>query len=595
MKLFFKYVILLLSFNLVSVDRNLMIIVDNLRQETAKSDEINMTHQCITALQQEASMVLVSTSLWKNIVDRKARFEKALQDPASLASQILNLYQTTNQQLLHARYNLAIINQKLSQSWFEVQYPSLAQLATADFNQLRFDFACYMFEFTIDQWHVYYPHEGMLLFAPQKLNYQIDARFELFDEQDMTKYADKKSNVVASLQKLLENKQDRYVIYLTGHGHPKSAQQGANIAGLKIDEFRKLLDYFNTSMQVKLLLYSSCYGGGVHTIEPYASLQLHYPVIVTAATDAPIFGFGLFEGVKLPPYDAVFKLESCDVAKNIGLLPCALQNYTAFFKRAWKGQFDLNLVQLVSKFFACDLLACHVQKVENFPLIRKAGSLIFVPIKDHLIMKLISQVNGYTSVTSSKPILLYTKKVKKIKIDRAVPIISMLPGLQSHSIDQLIAPQVELSQLLAQSFVSLQDMQSYKNFLIKNLVCANDLLKQDQIADQKLVTLKNLLILGQENLRPKFLEKSAQVIIYAQLADKHYLVLFDDQKITDQFELNTEQIDAMQQILGFVQLMADQDALAAPEKLLTFDAYLTSKEYQQEIVVKCVKKKVCKK
>jgi hypothetical protein len=283
------------------------------------------------------------------------------------------------------------------------------------------------------------------------------------------------------------------------------------------------------------------------------------------------------------------------VSKKQGLLPCALQNYGQFFKRAWKGQFDLHLVQCVSKFFMCDLLLCHVQKVENFPLIRKANSIVFVPVKDSLIIKLVQQVTSYSSVVATKPIFLYTKKVKKIKMEYAVPVISMLPGLQSHVIDQFVAPQISLSQIVQQSFLSLEDMQNYKNFLLNNVTCLNDLLRDNQIENQKIVRFEKVMIVGQENLRPKFLEKSAQVIIYVQLAGKHYLLLFNDQKITDQIELHQEQIDAMAQIVGFVQLMADQDALVVPEKLLTFDAYLTSKEYQQEIVAKCVKKKVCKK
>jgi len=558
-----------------AVDRNLVIIVDNAQHETAKNDEVTMTHQCMTALQQQASMILISSGLWKNIADRKKRFAVGLQDASSLQS---------------SNYSLAAINQKLSQSWFEQNYENLAQLPAQDINQLRFDFACYIFECDFDFWQIYDAHEGMLLFVPQGLDYRIDKKYEVADLEKMTKHADKKSNLIPSLEKLVLNKHDRFVIYLTGHGHPKSLGQQANIAGLKIDEFRSLIDYFDISMQLKLLVYSSCYGGGVHTIEPYASLQLHYPVIVTAATDAPIFGFGLFEGVKLPPYDERFFLEPVDVCKKKGLLPHSLQDYKAFFKRSWRGHFDLQLVQLVSKFFTCDLFGCHVQKIENFPLIRKAGSLIFVPIKDNLIMKLIQQVTGYASVTSSKPLLLYSKKVKKIKIDRSVPILSMLPGLQSHTIDQLVAPQVLLSQLLEQSFLSLPDMQTYKNFLIKKLTCINDC-----IGDKQLVTFDNLLIVGQDNVRPKFLDKIAQVMIYAELADKHYLLLYNDQKVTDQLILNQEQINIMRQIVGFVQFMADQDALIAPEKLLTFDAYCTSKEHQQAIVETCVKKKVCKK
>ncbi|MBV8661246.1 MAG: hypothetical protein JO129_03830 [Candidatus Dependentiae bacterium] len=577
--------------HLFGLDHNLVIIVDNLQQETVKTTEVNMTHQCITVLQQRASMLLVSGGLWKNIVDRKKNFEKNLQDPESIESKIFNMYQATNKELQDARYNLTFINQKLSQNWFSQNYPQLAQLSHDQLNQLRFNFLCYTFEFDMSSWRVYSSHAGMLLFVPKECNYYIDEHYQLFNEQDLRKHIDKKSHVVSSLQKLLKTDKDRWVIYLTGHGHPKSSKQGANIAGLKIDEFKRLLHYCNDAMKLKLLVYSSCYGGGVHTVEPYANLQLNYPVIITAVTDAPIFGFGLFEGVKLPPYDDQFKLQSTDVSKKYGLLPCALQNYTAFFKRAWKGQFDLYLVQLISKFFACDFMQCHVQKVENFPLIRKAKSTIFTPVRDGIMMKLIQQVTTNSVIVASKPLLLYTKKVKKIKTDQALPIISMLPGITSHEIGELIAPQVLLSELINQSFLSLEDMQAYKNFMIKKLICFNDVIGNNQ----KIETFTRVLILDQQNLTPRFLDKPSQALIYCQLADSHYLLLWNDQKITEIAQLDQDQIIAMAALEKLVQQAVNFDSHVTSEKLLTFDTYLENKAYQREIVDDCIKNKVCKK
>ena len=591
MKNFLKIFILFFCCDLFGLDRNLVIIVDNLQQETAKTTEITMTHQCITVLQQRASMLLVSGGLWKNIIDRKKNFENKLQNPESLESDILNMYQTTNKELQDARYNLIFINQKLSQNWFSQNYPRLANLSHDELDQLRFNFLCYTFKFDMTTWRVYNSHAGMLLFVPQELKYHIDEHYKLVDEQDLYKHADKKSHVVQSLQKLLPSDNDRWVMYLAGHGHPKSSKQGANIAGLKIDEFKKFLHHCNDAMKLKLLVYSSCYGGGVHTVEPYANLELNYPIIITAATDAPIFGFGLFEGVKLPPYDNQFTLQSTDVSRKDGLLPCALQNYSAFFKRAWKGQFDLHLVQSISKFFACDFVQCHIQKVENFPLIRKAKSRIFTPVRDGIMMKLVQQVTTNSVVVATKPLLLYTKKVKKIKTDQAIPIISMLPGITSHEIGELIAPQVPLSTLITQSFLSLEDMQAYKNFMIKKLLCFNDLIGDGK----KIETLTHVLILNQENLTPKFLDKPAQALIYCQLADSHYLLLWNDQKITDIVLLNQDQIAAMSALEKLVQQAVDFDSHETSEKLLTFDTYLENKAYQREIVDDCVKSKVCKK
>lgn len=585
-------VILSLFFKTVSYDANLVIFVDNLHQETSKTQEINITHQSITVLQQKASLLLVSTGIWKNIIGRKKSFAARLENPESIESAIFSMYQTTNQELQAAWYNLALINQKLSKSWFEQKYPLLAQLSAEQLDQLRFDFLCYIFNIDMSQWRVYNAREGMLLFVPGHLNYQINESYKITDESDLCKHADKKSNVVKSLEKLIPlNKSNRWVVYLSGHGHPKGFKQGANIAGLKIKKFKELLEFFNDNLQLKLLVYSSCYGGGVHTIEPYANIQLHYPVIVTSLTDAPIYGFGFFEGVKLPPYDDEFKLTPQDVLKNHGLLPSALQNYAAFFKRAWKGLFDLPLIQSISRFFMCDYTQCHVQKVENFPLIRNANTTIFTPLRDRLMFKLVQQsITPYSTMTLHKPLLLYTKKVKRIKMNQSWPIISMIPGVQSHEILELLAPQVPLSALITQTFLSLEDMEGYKNFSIKKLVCFDDL-----FGTKKTALLEHVVIINQKNFMPKFFTDQAQALIYCKFAGVSYLLVFDDQKITKTLILEQEQSDAMDRIEKFVELGSVYESQDLSNDILTFEAYLNNKEYQQGLIDECVREKVCRK
>ncbi|MGZ6250458.1 MAG: hypothetical protein ACXWL2_00350 [Candidatus Chromulinivorax sp.] len=590
LQLFF---LLFFMFCACAKDHNLVIIVDNLEQETAKTDEINMTHQCITALQQRASMVLISGGLWKNIVVRKKNFSKQLEDVDSLATQIFKLYTTTQKELQQSHYNFGLINKKLSASWFAANFPLLAELSQDVFNQLRFDFACYIFAFDMNSWQVYNAHTGMLLFVPKELNYVLENRYQIFDEQDLLKHAEKKSNVVQSLELLLPvAKTDRFVLYLTGHGHPKESKHDANIAGISIDEFKKFLLYLQHNLSVKLLVYSSCFGGGVHTIEPYGDIQLHYPVIVTAATDAPIFGFGLFEGVKLPPYDTQFKLESEDISKKTGLAPCAFQNYKAFFKRAWKGYFDLSLVQLISRFFTCDFLQCQVQKIENFPLIRKAYDTIFLPMKDGILFKLVQPIMQNGSYTIHKPTLLYCKKIKKFKMDKIFPIVSMIPGVASHEITELIAPFVNLSALIEQTFLSLEDVQPYKNFIIKNLVCIDDITDKNNKQEER---LSSVLVLGQKSLMPKFLKKDADALIYFQKNKSDYLLLCKEHTCQEVMQLDKDQIKDMQTIINFVQQSIAFNEPFSFVDFLTHAGYVENKEFQQELVESCLKVKVCKK
>lgn len=120
-----------------------------------------------------------------------------------------------------------------------------------------------------------------------------------------------------------------WALFMMGHGGIRTA-----IVGLPLEEFKKVLDFFETKINVKFLVYFSCYAAGTNTEIIYndikTNMQKTYPfVIVTAAlTDdsitatAPSFpGGGTFSSnqidfknkkIKLYPY---FEFES--FAKNM--------------------------------------------------------------------------------------------------------------------------------------------------------------------------------------------------------------------------------------------------------------------------------------
>ncbi len=576
--------------NLDGDDRNLAIFIDTMHQETVKSEDINMTHQCITALQQRASLVMVSRGLWKNIIERKKRFEKKLEDTQSLESEMMRLYTRTNQELKAVHYHLTTINQKLQQSWFAQNFPVIAALSAEDFNQVRFNFLCYMFNFDTTQWRVYNAHTGMLLFVPKESNYHADEQYQVSNEEELYKQSNQKLHLIATFEKLFNSTKDRWVIYMSGHGHPKNGPQSAHIAGVSIEDFRSLLLFFNEQMQIQVLVYSTCYGGGVHTVEPYEQLSLRYPVMVTALTDAPTFAFGLFEGTKLPPYDAHFKLYPTDVQKGKGLLPYSMQNYAAFFKRAWKGLFDIHLIQYISQFFQCNYGLCHVQKIENFPLIRYPFALVFRPVHDTMLIQLVQPVTNSNGLTSSKPLLLYVKKIKKIKIDRSVPIISMIPGPADHEISELIAVQLPFSKLLMEAFLFLDDVQPYKNFMLKKVWCKNDL-----IPATKSNVFDRVMVISQPELFPRWIKQVCKAVIFFQCQGIWYGAVVQDQKIEELMPLDVDQIETVVYLEQVIKASVDHDQYATVDQLLSFDSYREHKGYQAELVDACVSMKVCKK
>lgn len=78
-------------------------------------------------------------------------------------------------------------------------------------------------------------------------------------------------------------------IYMKGHGKMRES-----IAGIPLEDFKKVLAFFSGSINTALLIYQSCYAAGLNTEIIFktetATLQQNYPfpIITQAITDAPV-------------------------------------------------------------------------------------------------------------------------------------------------------------------------------------------------------------------------------------------------------------------------------------------------------------------
>lgn len=62
----------------------------------------------------------------------------------------------------------------------------------------------------------------------------------------------------------------RWALFLNGHGFPNQS-----IAGVSIEEMKHLLNFFNTNITTKLLVYQSCYSAGINATLLYKDLYNH--------------------------------------------------------------------------------------------------------------------------------------------------------------------------------------------------------------------------------------------------------------------------------------------------------------------------------
>ena len=567
----------------------MIILSDSMNKETVQTEEINLTHQLMTSLHQKAGPVIASASLYRNVVDRQQRFKKKLKKKSSIESEMVRLYQETNEQIA-INQDVSSINSRLSMPWYKANFPQLSRLKESQVNQLHFNFFCYQFFLDMKLWNIYNPSSGVLLFLPTSFVGILNTGPQVLP----TVIEDKKENMLQALQSIFLKNEDQWIIYLSGHGHMESRVQEALVAGFSLFEFQQILQLLNDTIKTKLLVYGSCYAGGVHTVKPYQDQRLKYPVVVLSLTDAPTYVFGYFANMKLPPYDNQHKLIEADVKLGKGLQYSYMQHFYQFFDRAWQGKIDMKLLQLISNFFVCDGVSrCHLHKVENIPLVRKAGSNVFNALSDHHLQDLAKLAKDKSDevIIQTNPILLYRKKIDQIVTNAQdiAPVVSMIPGLQGYEITTVAASDVPLSAVLKKMFSSLDDAETDAIFFIKKLLCRDDLIHLGQSS-----TFKNVIILNSDYFTPRFIDKEADLYVYLQSNDKNYLLFWKNNSCIDVVPIDLKQAEIMKSFRTLIQKVIHYKSHLLQDDLLTYSMYNQSKLFQKKLLKQCFEDEVCR-
>lgn len=94
-------------------------------------------------------------------------------------------------------------------------------------------------------------------------------------------------------EKSAASTQPAWMIFIDAHG-----SNGTIIAGLPIDEFKKLMSFLEKKITIKILVYNSCFAGGSNKIKgfeyEYIQQAFSFPVAVLSITNAKTASSGLF-------------------------------------------------------------------------------------------------------------------------------------------------------------------------------------------------------------------------------------------------------------------------------------------------------------
>lgn len=254
-------------------------------------------------------------------------------------------------------------------------------------------------------------------------------------------------------------KMPAWSLYLYGHG-----ESGSSVVYLTINDFKDVLDFFSTKINTRMLVYTSCYSGGVTERRIYDDFSngrktFSFPILSQALTDAPALG-------GLSAYD---------------------------FAQAFKESLNpeaINYAAIAEHFFINKNHIWQTEKVwGNEPLIRFPGLEWFsvldqrngspnreiVQIGNALAMSrdekrpLNVTEHWGKNAKAPKALLLYSNEVPfKLKINHPIKaIISMIPGSSTHVLEAIETNQPPADFL--RSFMGIDQLHYQRVFFIKKL------------------------------------------------------------------------------------------------------------------------------
>lgn len=262
-------------------------------------------------------------------------------------------------------------------------------------------------------------------------------------------------------------------IYLGGHGLIKNS-----IAGLLLSDFRKFLDFLQHKIDVKLLVYSSCYAAGLNTELIYkdatSALQKAYsfPIVTQALTDAPTTSLNVH--IERDGSDGVKLVNSIDFAKFLNATQTEIIRYDEVIK---------HLLPIVPT-----MRGINYKIWGDAPQIKFPGLEWFSVMASQKDIVSIGSILSRTRdekepldvvrffKTEPKAILLYAKDVPfELVIDskEMEAMISMVPGDALHTLKKISSSQQSIDNILSW-FMRILMLAPQKVFFIKELSGMSD-------------------------------------------------------------------------------------------------------------------------
>lgn len=250
-------------------------------------------------------------------------------------------------------------------------------------------------------------------------------------------------------------------MYMTGHGVMREA-----IAGLRLADFKELLSFFETHINMRLLIYDSCYAAGLNTEIIYndaiSAIQRTYsfPIITKAITDATVV--------------SMFSLPVLD--KNNRLILESQVNFEMFMKEITKLD-SINYQKAVEYIFPV-----LQSEWSNIPQIKLPGVEWFSVMASQKNIVSIGSILSKTREsqaldvvkffkTDPQAILLYAADIPFeliINSKNLEAILSMIPGDVTHTIKRISSSIIDAPNII-KKFMVIAKLDPQKIFFIEEI------------------------------------------------------------------------------------------------------------------------------
>ncbi len=282
-----------------------------------------------------------------------------------------------------------------------------------------------------EDFYLVYKNSILSTYQGIKLEHFTDTAWEKVDSYVSSP---PKSTFVQVLSQMFTSKQEyekstastqpAWMIFIDAHG-----SDGTIIAGLSIDEFKKLTSFLEKKIITKILIYNSCFAGGSNKIKgfeyEYIQQAFSFPVVVLSIANAKTASSGIFSykfdylfeqlgrpSQDLPDYYTLFK--------KAGFMASAQKNIT--------GRHDIYTVNLPqirlpnTEWFSVE----SVNKIKN-----NKEYAIITKVQAQTREKPLSIDKGVKTILVYTPVVPFSLTFFHTALDR-LPRIVLMDGRRAH-------------------------------------------------------------------------------------------------------------------------------------------------------------------